>query len=204
MSAIAVERPGEEREEGVTRRAGRALLFVLVLAVLSPLGGAAPVLWELLARAGALFALVMAWRVARLLAGPVAGWIAADCDDKVACTVDACIEGRCYSAAGSCDHGYTCDPAVGCKKDIECHVDADCISQGCGRCDGGTCQYGCGAGEVCCGNSCQGCCSAADCFDGIDCTDNVCADGKCSFPPNNKKCGALQTCNIAKRGCVLL
>ena len=34
MSAIAVERPGEEREEGVTRRAGQALLFVLVLAVL--------------------------------------------------------------------------------------------------------------------------------------------------------------------------
>ena len=34
MSAIAVERPVEEREEGVTRRAGQALLFVLVLAVL--------------------------------------------------------------------------------------------------------------------------------------------------------------------------
>ncbi len=34
MSAIAVERPNEAREEGVLRAAGRALLFVLVLAVL--------------------------------------------------------------------------------------------------------------------------------------------------------------------------
>jgi hypothetical protein len=49
----------------------------LVLAVLSPTGAAAPVLWELIARAGALLALVMAWRVARRLAGPVAAWIAA-------------------------------------------------------------------------------------------------------------------------------
>jgi hypothetical protein len=129
---------------------------------------------------------------------------AEDCNDGVVCTVDACIEGRCFNAAGSCDHGYSCDPAVGCKKDVECNIDIDCSSQGCGRCDSGTCHYGCGAGEVCCGNSCQGCCTAADCFDGIDCTDNVCADGKCSFPPNNKKCAVLQTCNIAKRGCVVL
>lgn len=42
----------------------------LVIAVLSLAGGAAPVLWALVARAGGLLAFVMAWRVARRLAGP--------------------------------------------------------------------------------------------------------------------------------------
>lgn len=49
----------------------------LVIAVLSLAGGAAPVLWALVARAGGLLAFVMAWRVARRLAGPAAGWVAA-------------------------------------------------------------------------------------------------------------------------------
>ena len=49
----------------------------LVIAVLSLAGGAAPVLWALVARTGGLLAFVMAWRVARRLAGPPAGWVAA-------------------------------------------------------------------------------------------------------------------------------
>jgi hypothetical protein len=52
-------------------------LPVLIVAVLSLAQGAAPVLWVLVARAGALLAFVMAWRVARRLAGPAAGWVAA-------------------------------------------------------------------------------------------------------------------------------
>lgn len=51
-------------------------LPVAIVALLSLAQGAAPVLWVLVARAGALLAFVMAWRVARRLAGPVAGWIA--------------------------------------------------------------------------------------------------------------------------------
>lgn len=129
---------------------------------------------------------------------------AADCSDNVACTVDACIEGRCFNAVGACDTGYTCDPTSGCKKDVECREDAQCASKGCGHCNDGTCSYGCEAGQVCCNNTCQGCCSADDCFDGIDCTDNACVEGKCKFTPNNKLCPLLQTCNVAKRGCVLL
>ena len=35
---------------------------------------------------------------------------------------------------------------------MECKADADCTSQGCGRCDNGTCAYGCDAGQVCCLN----------------------------------------------------
>jgi len=129
---------------------------------------------------------------------------AADCGDNVDCTVDACVEGRCFNAPGACDSGYTCDPALGCKKDVECKEDADCTSQGCGRCDNGTCAYGCDAGKLCCNNTCQACCSGTDCFDGIDCTDNACIGGACKFTPNNKLCPALKTCNVAKRGCVLL
>jgi hypothetical protein len=127
-----------------------------------------------------------------------------DCSDNVICTVDACIEGRCYSAAGVCDQGYTCDPQAGCKKDIECKEDADCSSEGCGRCNDGTCEYGCDAGQVCCNNSCQGCCTAADCYDGIACTDNFCVENQCQFKPNNKLCPVLQQCLVAKRGCALL
>jgi hypothetical protein len=129
---------------------------------------------------------------------------ASDCGDGVVCTVDACIEGRCFNAPGGCDAGYTCDPTVGCKKDIECKQDADCSSEGCGRCEAGTCHYGCRAGEVGCNNQCQGCCTSDDCFDGIDCTDNACIEGSCKFTANNKHCPLLQTCNVAKRGCVLL
>src|SRR5206468_12745922 len=87
-------------------------------------------------------------------------------------------------------------PTLGCKPDVECKADADCTSQGCGRCDNGACSYGCDAGQVCCNNSCQACCSATDCFDGIDCTDNACIDGKCKFTPNNKLCPVLKTCNV--------
>jgi len=129
---------------------------------------------------------------------------ASDCGDGLPCTVDACIEGRCFNAPGSCDAGYTCDPTTGCKKDVECKQDVDCSSEGCGRCESGTCLYGCGATEVCCNNQCQGCCTANDCFDGIDCTDNACIEGKCKFTANNKLCPLLQTCKVAKHGCVLL
>ena len=52
-------------------------LPVLLVGVLSLAQAAAPVLWVLVARAGGLLAFVMAWRVARRLAGPAAGWIAA-------------------------------------------------------------------------------------------------------------------------------
>jgi hypothetical protein len=129
---------------------------------------------------------------------------AKECGDDVGCTVDACIEGRCYNAPGACDSGQTCDPIQGCLKNIECEDDGDCSSQGCGRCDEGTCVYGCGLGQVCCNNSCQGCCSAADCSDGIACTDDSCVEGRCKNAANNKNCPLLQSCNIVRKGCILL
>jgi len=129
---------------------------------------------------------------------------ASDCDDSVDCTVDACIEGRCSSAPGSCPTNQTCDPASGCKQNIECTRDDDCESSACGRCDEGTCSYGCGAGLVCCGNVCQACCSQGDCQDGIACTTDACTNGVCKFTPNNQKCPLLQHCSIPQRGCALL
>lgn len=52
-------------------------LPVLVTTVLAPFGGAAPDLWLLLVRAGGLFGLVLAYRLAARFAGPVAGTVAA-------------------------------------------------------------------------------------------------------------------------------
>jgi hypothetical protein len=129
---------------------------------------------------------------------------AGDCADGVTCTVDLCVDGRCYNAVGKCDAGYTCDPADGCTKDVECEGDEECTGSSCGRCEGGICSYGCGAGLTCCGDSCQQCCDSADCFDGIDCTDNACVGGVCQFTPNNAKCPLLQKCVIARGGCALL
>ena len=83
-------------------------------------------------------------------------------------------------------------------------ADADCQSEGCGRCQDGTCSYGCGAGKMCCANSCQQCCVDGDCYDGIDCTDNACVAGACKFTPNNKHCPLLQQCLVARKGCALL
>ncbi|MGI8593484.1 MAG: hypothetical protein ACR2ML_03790, partial [Solirubrobacteraceae bacterium] len=51
-------------------------LPALVVAVLSVVGGAAPAVWVVVARAGGLLAFVMAWRVGRRIAGPAAGWVA--------------------------------------------------------------------------------------------------------------------------------
>jgi hypothetical protein len=51
-------------------------LPVLVTTLLAPLGGAAPWLWLLLARAGGLLAVVLAFRLAARLAGGRVGWFA--------------------------------------------------------------------------------------------------------------------------------
>ena len=49
----------------------------LIAAVITPLGDAAPFLWLVIARAGALMALFLAYRLASRLAGPTAGVLAA-------------------------------------------------------------------------------------------------------------------------------
>jgi hypothetical protein len=49
----------------------------LIAAVITPLGGAAPFLWLVIARAGAVMALFLAYRLASRLAGPAAGVLAA-------------------------------------------------------------------------------------------------------------------------------
>ena len=51
-------------------------LPVLVTTLLAPVGGAAPWLWLLLARAGGLLALVLAFRLAARIAGASGGWFA--------------------------------------------------------------------------------------------------------------------------------
>lgn len=52
-------------------------LPMLVTTLVAPAGGAAPLLWLVVARAGAIAAVGLAWRLADRLGGAVAGWIAA-------------------------------------------------------------------------------------------------------------------------------
>ena len=76
-------------------------LPVLVTTPLALLGGAAPQLWLLVARAGGLFSLFVAYRLGRRLAGPVAGAIS--------------VAGLILSAhwVRSFGHGYTEPLAIG-------------------------------------------------------------------------------------------
>lgn len=123
---------------------------------------------------------------------------AADCDDGVACTDDACTNGQCSNSANNalCDDGVACtddacDSQTGCS-----NVPNDSLCDNGLFCDGGEtcdpfagCQPGsfpCSSGQMCDESSgCYDpCLSNADCYDGDDCTSDVCdpGTGLCSNP----------------------
>ncbi len=52
----------------------------------------------------------------------------------------------------------------------------------------------------CCDGLCGACCAAADCADGVDCTDDVCFAGFCTNPPNDASCGPDAYCGPS--GCM--
>lgn len=84
-----------------------------------------------------------------------------DCDDRVACTIEHCVAGRCEHApcADCCDDGLTCVPGFGCRQaPTPCTMDSDCADSV--RCtldscrDGSVCAHEpqrelCEAGEIC-------------------------------------------------------
>jgi hypothetical protein len=133
------------------------------------------------------------------------------CMDASACTTDMCVEGFCKNEF--CEQGTLCCQAgcaPQCCDDSQCDNPEDpCVV---GSCVDGMCKTVplCAAGEQCCPSpdrtsaQCGSCCSAGDCNDGVDCTDDACTGARlsCTNNPNNTKCNSsTEICN-PEQGCV--
>ena len=119
-----------------------------------------------------------------------------NCDDAIACTLDACIEN-----SGLCSHAP--DDSL-CADEEVCDVQQGCIAAACQDfldCDDGlycngqeTCENGvCVAGVT------------VDCSDGIDCTLDSCdeANEACRHAPDHSLCAnANELCDSDQGGCV--
>lgn len=111
----------------------------------------------------------------------------ADCDDGVACTIDACVQARCaFTPVPS-----RCDDGVDCTVDI-CRPDG-CVSVP----DDGACDDGVDCTDDACGA--QGCVSTpqdTECDDGIDCTVDTCGPEGCVSVPDDALCAGTPTCEV--------
>jgi hypothetical protein len=104
--------------------------------------------------------------------------VPSDCDDKLTCTTDDCIGGRC-SHTPNCPAGY-CDPTL--NKCVSCTSDADC--------QGGVVTAG-GAQPAIIGTKCmQAACQQGMCVDVLV----VCAADQTCCPPFG--CTNSNFCNI--------
>jgi len=143
------------------------------------------------------------------------------CEDFDACTIDACLSGKCVHKAVNCDDGVdctndVCDKQLGCTNktdDTKCGVGTKCWESGyqtkggCFQCDptweGG--QKACNDNNDCTADTCKSgkCVSTLDkdmessyCDDGNACTEYwmaKCKDGKCVATDNNP-CDDGNTC----------
>ncbi len=112
-----------------------------------------------------------------------------DCDDGIACTVDAC------DPASGCTHtadAALCDDGQACTADA-CDVQLGCTYQ--------TDDPACDDGIACTVDTCAaftGCAHAPDdaaCDDGLWCTDDACnAASGCTFTPNDAACDDGDVC----------
>ena len=102
---------------------------------------------------------------------------AADCDDGVTCTDDTCVDGACVNTPNNAN---CADDGLYCNGDEVCDPVQDCVSTG----------SPCPVGEFCIESqdTCVECLVAANCDDGIDCTDDSCVNGICSNTPNDTNC----------------
>jgi hypothetical protein len=118
---------------------------------------------------------------------------AADCNDSEICTTDACAGGTCLNVpnALACDDGLFCNGADICSLGTcSVHAGNPCVPP-----------------ELCdeAADACVECLVAADCDDGIGCTDDTCDGGThtCSFVPddancdNGLYCDGVETCDAA-------
>lgn len=100
-----------------------------------------------------------------------------DCDDTVACTNDTCVGGNCIFTVDN----FNCpDDGVFCNGSEVCDANSDCISTG------NLCQIN----EFCNETTqlCDECQVAADCDDGVGCTDDSCVSGSCVNTANDANC----------------
>jgi Dictyostelium (slime mold) repeat len=124
---------------------------------------------------------------------------ASQCDDKNACTTDACVDGKCVSTpipgCAPCDTPLDCKDGNPCTAELcTAGVCSNPPMEGCVRCETAT---DCDDGNACTTDSCVGrgvcahmlvgdctpCGADADCNDGAACTADVCTDGVCGNPP---------------------
>ena len=125
------------------------------------------------------------------LEGCVMTFVAGDCDDGDACTVDdACDAGECVGQPFDCDDDNVC------TKDF-CFVQGgspQCFYQ---NVNGGPCDDGsvCTVDDVCSGGICAG--DAISCDDDNTCTDDSCdpVDG-CQHTPNSSLCDDGDPCTL--------
>jgi len=154
-----------------------------------------------------------------------------DCDDdQNICTgVGTCLNGSCRLTQGSvlqcndhnpCTGPDTCDPVGGCQNPNRpdgpgvAGCDDGVFCNGTETCVGGACQSGalpCVPPQMCNPQTemCEGpqpCTLDSQCDDGNPCTQNVCAAGSCTNPPepnttecdsDNDVCNGIRTCNGA-------
>lgn len=136
------------------------------------------------------------------------------CEDFDACTIDACLSGKCVHKAVTCDDGVectadSCDKQLGCinkTDDTKCGVGTKCwksgyqVKGGCFQCDPDYDTFNaplCNDNNDCTADKCTSgkCVSTLDtemeggyCNDGNACTayqDSKCKDGKCAATVNN-------------------
>ena len=149
-----------------------------------------------------------------------------DCDDKNSCTVDACkeLDGTCTHAGATLD-GETCDADGSlCTENDKCKA-AQCIAGATKVCDdknactkdsckdksgcifdkltGDKCDDGdaCTNKDLCVVGKCGG--LKLTCNDNNPCTDDVCSETGCKYPPvaDGTACGATKHC--VKAQCVV-
>ncbi len=100
-----------------------------------------------------------------------------ECNDGIACTVDACVSQLCVSTA---DDQRCADDGLFCNGTEFCAQDLGCLSTG----------DPCAPGLLCdeTADLCGDCLADDDCNDGIGCTVDTCAGGTCLFVPSNALC----------------
>lgn len=144
---------------------------------------------------------------------------AAECDDGVPCTLDACdVTNHCASRPLDelCAAGETCWVGVGCRAGRTCASDADCADavactvETCvagGSCSITTLDARCAAPTPVCDATAgcvamTGCGSDAECDDGIACTLDACgADRACTHEGIDARCATGERCGAG--GCFL-
>jgi hypothetical protein len=116
-----------------------------------------------------------------------------ECDDGIACTVDACLDGTCSAtpmdALCTAAAGGTCEP-TGCQYG-SCNATTCMPASTCetATCAGDTClrEVLCPPGAVCCGGDC--------CVDDTNpCTTTVCVGGACMQVANTAACSDGNAC----------